>query len=442
MDGAVDDVCRQTVVRRDEPISIPYTKSAAWTPDDPNAAFYQEWMNEPQLHLPAGTWTVVAEGQFSISACGGRDVSIGEKVDISVTLPAGVTPSPSPTASPTPADQGLTGTRIASANDTRIIGWSPDGRWLAAYVGSGSSSGVDRIRLFDADGNDVASLPGTYASWVSPDVLAVLHYGRPATGTVVLHHVSTGVDETIPGQFSGVEGSGTGRLALTIADPSGETTTFKLLGSDAIYTGYPLSPGAWDPTGRWLAVREVVGSAGPADPYSLGLLDAQTGTFVQTPYKVGATSVFFDQDGHTLTNVVDPTGTGAAAGAAALIDLAAPRATAALLPGYGAGPALPDGRWLVGGPELETDAWNPATGEIAKVARGLVGVSAAGVVAVIRDGYGGQAGGLELTGEAADVSTIAIAGSGWWGPVWSPVGDRLVYATGQDAGTDLYLLVP
>jgi hypothetical protein len=443
MGGGVDDVCQQTVARRNEAITIPYTKSAAWTPDDPNAAFYQAWMRDPVLRLPAGTWTVVVLGEASVNTCGGRDVSLGQKLDISVTLPPGATPSATPTASPTPVEPELTGTKISSGQDMRIVGWSPDGRWLAVHAGSGSSSGVDLIRIFDAKGHEVGSLGGVDASWMSPDVLAVLRYGEggPATGTVILHHVSSGLDEGVPGHFSGVEGSGTGRLALTIADPSGETTTFKLLGSDAVYPGYPLTPGAWDPTGRWLAIREVSGIAGPGDPYPLALLDAQTGALVETPYKVGATSVFFSQDGHMLTDVVDPTGTGTPVGAAALVDLVAPRAAAVLLQGYGSGPALPDGRWLVGRPELEAAVWNPATGEIVKIARGQVGVSASGVVAVVRDGYGGQTGGLELNGTAAGVEAIGIAGSGWYGPVWSPAGDRLVYALGQNAGaTDLYLL--
>lgn len=35
---------------------IPLGKSASWTDEDPNAAFYQAWFREPVLRLPTGRW--------------------------------------------------------------------------------------------------------------------------------------------------------------------------------------------------------------------------------------------------------------------------------------------------------------------------------------------------------------------------------------------------
>ena len=32
--------------------------------DDPNAAFYSRWTSDPELHLPAGRWQIVATAQI------------------------------------------------------------------------------------------------------------------------------------------------------------------------------------------------------------------------------------------------------------------------------------------------------------------------------------------------------------------------------------------
>lgn len=453
MTGAYRDICLQTVVTRGQPISIPFVKGAGWTADDPNAAFYQEWIADPELHLPVGTWNVLAEGQFSLGGCG-TPISIGQKLTVTVTLPPGVTPTPTPSPTATPAEPELTGVLISSAHDMRIDGWSPDGRWLAAYAGSGTVPGANFIRIFDANGAEVASLPGDQASWMSTDVLAVLRYpaDEPGAGTVTLHHMSTGVDEAVPGRYSLVAGSGTGRLALSIADPTGDQTTFKLLGSDTVYPGYPIQPDAWDPTGRWLAVREVKGpEGGPGYPYPLALLDANSGQLVETRYHVGATPVFFSADGrYMLASIYNPAGPAGAESpveVVARVDLAQPRAAATILGGFGpsgpeAGPALPDGRWLVTGGESQVLVWIPSTGGTLPIARGSAGVSRSGLVAVMHGGsYGDDSVGLELNGAVAGVGTFGIAGLGFGGPDWSPVGDRLAYVSGADGG-DLYLLIP
>jgi WD40-like Beta Propeller Repeat len=448
MMGTVDAVCRQTVATRGQPISIPFVKGASWTADDPNAAFYQDWIADPVLQLPVGSWNVLAEGQFSLDGCG-NPINIGQKLTVTVTPPPGVTPTPTPSPTSTPSQPELRGTLISSAHDMRIDGWSPDGRWLAAHAGSGTYPGGE-VRIFDASGAEVGSLAGDQASWVSADVLAVLQYpaDQLGMGTVILHHVSTGVDETVPGSYTFVAGSGTGRLALSIADPAGEHTTFKLFGSDTVYPGYPIQADAWDPTGRWLAVREVQGSeGGPGYPYPLALLDAQTGQLVETRYRVGATFVFFNAGGQMLTTVFNPTAAASPVQVVALVDLARPREAATILAAFGpsgpqAGPALLDGRWLVTEGESQVLVWDPSTGATMPIARGSAGVSPSGIVAVMHGGsYGDESVGLELNGAAAGVKTIGIAGLGFGGPAWSPAGDRLAYVSGTDGG-DLYLLIP
>jgi hypothetical protein len=449
MGGAVRDVCAPTVVNKGEPIQIPYTKSAAWTGEDPNATFYQAWIQDPLLHLPAGSWNVLVQGQFRLGDCG-QPLDIGTKLTVTVTPAPDATPVTTPTPSPTPVEPELTGTKVSSARDMRIIGWSPDGAWLAAYAGSGSSTSVDVIRLFDADGNEVDSLGGTDASWVSPDVLAVLQVdpATPGIGSVILHHMSTGANEAVAGQYrQGLAGSGTGELALVVANPDKpDKVEFKLLGSETMYPGYPLVPDAWDPTGRWLAVREVNDSyGGPTRSYPLALLDVRAGELVQTPYAVGPTPVFFSADGSRMaTTLVNPNGDSPRE-VVAVVDLADPQGAATLLAqdppdGPSAGSALPDGRWLVGEGENEVLVWDPRNGRTVRIGRGHAAASRTGIVVFLHDGQDSPSVGLELNGAPAGVETMGIAGPAFMDPVWSPTGDRLAYLSGQD-GADLSILV-
>jgi hypothetical protein len=56
------------VIRRldaGKPITSPIMKSGGWNGDDPNAEFYRSWIEDPQLHLPAGDWTISAIAKFA-----------------------------------------------------------------------------------------------------------------------------------------------------------------------------------------------------------------------------------------------------------------------------------------------------------------------------------------------------------------------------------------
>jgi hypothetical protein len=48
-----------TLVRQ-TPVTVHSVKMAGWTGDDPNAAFYQQWIADPAVHLPAGQWRITA----------------------------------------------------------------------------------------------------------------------------------------------------------------------------------------------------------------------------------------------------------------------------------------------------------------------------------------------------------------------------------------------
>jgi hypothetical protein len=72
----------------DRPITSPIMKSAAWGADDPNADFYRNWiMSGPEVHLPAGIWTITAWAWPTEGAlCDGQSYVLRATVSILVTF--------------------------------------------------------------------------------------------------------------------------------------------------------------------------------------------------------------------------------------------------------------------------------------------------------------------------------------------------------------------
>lgn len=93
-DWNLPGVCHE--LRPGEPITRSYAKSAGWSSDDPSAGFYEQWVTDPELWLPAGRWQVDAIADFSIGDCG----TAGERVRLEATIELLVE---EPTASPSPA---------------------------------------------------------------------------------------------------------------------------------------------------------------------------------------------------------------------------------------------------------------------------------------------------------------------------------------------------
>jgi hypothetical protein len=79
-----DDACRLYDVASGEPTVLPYVKSAGWSADDPNAAFYASWAQDPELKLPPGVWQIKGVGQFALEECGGTQVSLEASIIIRV----------------------------------------------------------------------------------------------------------------------------------------------------------------------------------------------------------------------------------------------------------------------------------------------------------------------------------------------------------------------
>ena len=60
------------------PISTPMIKGGGWDANDPDAAFYEQFVQEPEFRLPAGRWEVAAHAPFSLGpdSCGGQTVDL------------------------------------------------------------------------------------------------------------------------------------------------------------------------------------------------------------------------------------------------------------------------------------------------------------------------------------------------------------------------------
>lgn len=55
---------------RDDPVAIPFVKSGGFSDGQPLALFYRSYLGDPELRLPAGTWTISAGTTFYVGDCG------------------------------------------------------------------------------------------------------------------------------------------------------------------------------------------------------------------------------------------------------------------------------------------------------------------------------------------------------------------------------------
>ena len=67
------------------PLVYPFTKSGGFSPGDPDDAFPEAFLSEPDFRLPAGTWTIWAESSFYTGAdCGEALHELRAEVTITV----------------------------------------------------------------------------------------------------------------------------------------------------------------------------------------------------------------------------------------------------------------------------------------------------------------------------------------------------------------------
>lgn len=63
------------------PLAVPFSKSGGFAADGPNADFYRQYFETPELRLPAGVWRVYARSNFIV----GGDC-VGERIDLTASI--------------------------------------------------------------------------------------------------------------------------------------------------------------------------------------------------------------------------------------------------------------------------------------------------------------------------------------------------------------------
>jgi len=84
--GLMTADCSQHSYVRGVATPIPLAKTAAWSGDDPDAAFFQEFTKDPLLHLPAGRWRITADlgGYLAQCAMDAPGISLQAVLEIGV----------------------------------------------------------------------------------------------------------------------------------------------------------------------------------------------------------------------------------------------------------------------------------------------------------------------------------------------------------------------
>jgi len=99
--------------------SRPYSKGGSWSDSDSNAPFYAEYLRDPELHLPEGTYRIFARLFWMNESCGGEPVHVDSSIVIRVVADDDLR-LPSPMPSPSPADAiacGAAAVSIVNAGD-------------------------------------------------------------------------------------------------------------------------------------------------------------------------------------------------------------------------------------------------------------------------------------------------------------------------------------
>ncbi len=204
-------------------------------------------------------------------------------VGITALLPAGGTPNASPTPLPgslVPLD-GWSERVIADApgSDYLVLGWAPDGQHVAVL-----DTNRDQVTVFDRDGHQVRSFPGTDAAWLGSSQLIVVKRADDwfPIQTLLARSIEAGPDLLVdrPGVDSIVGNAGAVAMTLGEWDDWGDVAqspSFVMFRAGALTDPIPGVPLAWAPDGRTLAF------VNPAHAYGSGqyggplhLLDAVT----------------------------------------------------------------------------------------------------------------------------------------------------------------------
>ncbi len=95
------DDCARHVLAAGPALTIPFSKSGGYSPDDPHADFLEIYFADRALSLPAGTWRIDAVTHAWIGeGCTGDSLELAASVEVVVTAP-GVETLPTTQRGPT-----------------------------------------------------------------------------------------------------------------------------------------------------------------------------------------------------------------------------------------------------------------------------------------------------------------------------------------------------
>ncbi len=138
--------CDRTTMRRDEPLTKAFQKSGGFSGEHPDAEMFREWMQDPELRLPEGTWHLWAAASGPCMSAG-PTFSLRVEIEIVVDDDPSATPGhPAPTEwADKPVyggdDDGLVVLQLKSQHATYVDGtpidleakyWFADGPDLVA----------------------------------------------------------------------------------------------------------------------------------------------------------------------------------------------------------------------------------------------------------------------------------------------------------------------
>lgn len=312
---------------------------------------------------------------------------------------------------------------VLSGRDVWPVEWSPDGTALIAVE---QSPEVSTVHVFDQDGHEFWSTPGSTAAWTGPSSLAFMRVSDTQAGIADLFDVTlpSGAPTKVPGSYLGfITASMNGRLAVPDSEaPSG--STFDILNPDGGHFGG--DPHLWSPAGDKLAIIR-----GP-EPYGgyLAILDSVSGSITRTNLDVAENGFAFNRTGTKVMVCVYVDQSACVPTLASLdgTEIARSAMSGELL---NAG-ELPDGRWVGGNPAFAVVIWDPGEfAETKSLGTGVSSVSPTGTVAIITDAMPSR------SPIASEIPIIWLPGSGAASPVWSPAGDSIAYSVNSSSGEEM-----
>jgi len=84
MEAAMDDVCAPHLIAVGSNLSVPFAKTGGFDGAAPEATFWNGYFADPQLHLPAGRWSISAAFGISSAGCQPPRYALSTSIEIQV----------------------------------------------------------------------------------------------------------------------------------------------------------------------------------------------------------------------------------------------------------------------------------------------------------------------------------------------------------------------